>query len=177
MPPLIRLRCGALWPKTLSRFRRTWAFGLAGAVTDPLHVTWVRPRSASSTTSVRALSANVPEGAEADATRKRSPGLRLSPTPSRDADVDESAGCASVSEGANAFHSGRASTSSTVSNVCGCSPGPGMLWTRRPGSRVRVAGVTGGAEPGSFDAAAGTSGGGSSANARNVSAATPGRSR
>ena len=83
----------------------------------------------------------------------------------------------SVCEAGIAFHSGRASISSTVSNVCGFSPGPGMLCTRSPDSSVTVAGVTGGAEPGSFVAAAGTSGGGSSANARYVSAATPGRIR
>ena len=77
-----------------------------------------------------------------------------------------------------AFHSGRASISSTVSNVCGCSPGPGMLCTRRPGSSVTASGVTGGADARiRASPAAGTSGGGSSAKARYVSAATPGPSR
>ena len=84
---------------------------------------------------------------------------------------------ASVCEAGIAFHSGRASIVSTVSNVCGCSPGPGMLCTRSSGSSVTAAGVTGGAEPGSDDAAAGVAGGASSANARYVSAATPGRRR
>jgi len=91
--------------------------------------------------------------------------------------VEVSAGVGSVCVAPIAFHSGRASTSSTVSNVCGTSPGPGMLCTRSPGSSVTASGVTGGAEPGSLEACAGTSGGGSSAKARYVSAATPGRSR
>ena len=45
-------------------------------------------------------------------------------------------------------HSGRASIASTVSNVWGCSPGPGMLWTRRPSGIVTRRGSTGGDDPG-----------------------------
>jgi hypothetical protein len=52
-----------------------------------------------------------------------------------------------------------------------------MLCTRRPGSSVTDDGVTGGAEPGSRETFAGTSGGGSSAKASDVCAATPGRRR
>ncbi len=79
-------------------------------------------------------------------------------------------------EAGMAFHSGLASISSIVSNVWGLSPGPGMLCTRRPFSRVIEAGVTGGALPGSLEAAAGVAGAASIANARWVSAAAPGRS-
>ncbi len=47
----------------------------------------------------------------------------------------------SVSCGSNEFHSGRASMCSIVSNVCGCSPGPGRLCTFVPGAIVTCVGV------------------------------------
>ena len=106
-----------------------------------------------------------------------SPGRRLSAAPSSHACVVSVTTNGTVVEAAIALYSGRASTSSTVSNVWGCSPGPGMLCTRKPASRVTTAGVTGGVEPGSALAAAAVGGGGSSAKASCVSAATPGRSR
>src|SRR4029079_5456016 len=71
---------------------------------------------------------------------------------------------------------GRASIDSTVSNVWGCSPGPGMLWTRRPRGTVTAAGTTWGNDPGWAAVPGGWGGGvgaGSVAKASSVSAATP----
>jgi hypothetical protein len=59
------------------------------------------------------------------------------------------------------FHAGRAASGSTVSNVCGRSPGPGTLCTRVPGSSVTSSGA-----PGAV----------SRVKARGVAAAAPGSS-
>jgi hypothetical protein len=72
--------------------------------------------------------------------------------------------CGSVNCGRIAFHSGWATIGSTVSNVLGSSPGPGMLCTFSP-----AATVTGDA------ACSGAPGASSTVKARWTVAATPGR--
>jgi len=81
------------------------------------------------------------------------------------------------SHGRTAFHSGRASIASTVSKVCGLSPGPGTLCTFRPASSVSAVGMPVTNAPGSGGRPAGAARGVSSANASQISAATPGRKR
>ena len=77
-----------------------------------------------------------------------------------------------------AFHAGRASIASIVSNVCACSPGPGTLCTFTPASTM-----SGGSDSADdcavvprLSAWPRAPGASSSVNARNVLAATPGRS-
>ncbi len=134
-----------------------------GAKSDGSKVIFVRTlRSSFFTAFTRRRAAEKPLPAFAPTINRRSPAFRLASVPSsHNVLIPAERVCGAVWRGRIAFHRGRASICSTVSKACGCSPGPGMLCTFRPGSSVSVSGEP--AVP-------------SRVNARDVLAATPGLS-
>src|SRR5689334_15422730 len=69
-----------------------------------------------------------------DSSRQGSPSFTSFEVPVKNSDLGQHdpVDCGCVGRGLIAFHSGRASIASIVSNVCACSPGPGMLCTLTP---------------------------------------------